>query len=203
MSRNLLVGMKQSLTYMKQQGLTNIWELNIKRTTLILGLLARLLFFWAILKREGDWMSRRVSALDISENDYDNLEWFWLILWQEDRFENWLSLSFYHSVLKTPGTLSRGIYESLSVVHSSCPVLSTLELINCPEWSMTCKLNSEISWNILEGVGTIFQGDLVHTPNEPPDVDEMVKRSENTHFGWIPLDHFWVTCSRKIFSRKW
>lgn len=169
--------------------------INFKWRTLILGLLASLLFFWATPKREGDWMSRRVSALDISENDYDNFEWFWLIWWQEDRFENWLGLPFYHSVLKTPGTLSRGIYESLSVVHSSCPILSTLELINCPEWSVTCKLNSESSWNIQEGVGTVFQGDSVHIPNEPPDVDEMVKRSDNTHFGWIPVDHFWVTCS--------
>lgn len=32
----------------------------------------------------------------------------------------------------------------MSVVHLlSCPVPSTLELINCLEWSMTCKLNSE------------------------------------------------------------
>lgn len=48
------------------------------------------------------------------------------------------------SILKPPATLSRGIYESLSVVHSlSCPVPSPLELINRPEWSMTCRLNSE------------------------------------------------------------
>lgn len=51
--------------------------------------------------KEGEtfWIPRRVPALDVSENDDDYCEEFWLILWQEDSFENWLSLASFSFIL--------------------------------------------------------------------------------------------------------
>lgn len=74
-----------------------------------MGLLTSLLFFWATPKRagrEGDWKKEKHSEypeeclhLTFLANDYDYFEEFWLILWQEDSFENWLSLASFSFIL--------------------------------------------------------------------------------------------------------